>query len=231
MLAERDRGIRSVYTPMSTPLECRVGCECTSSSTGWESDIGGSDRRLAELTEGPGGPPGPKTTRPPHDCSLKLPLICPTSLRARARNCTKCEWDAGGRDRRGRFNSSLAHFKNVALTRVNSQSRCRSRTPAQCMQNISGHPEDPRGHMRSEGCTRAREPGPSALRPTPSRSLAELVETTVPQALTAPGCGAPRPTSCPTPRLRTLGWGDFVTIASGKRVRIGAVNLRRRPDR
>jgi hypothetical protein len=31
--------------------------------------------------------------------------------------------------------------------------------------------------------------------------------------------------------LRTLGWGDFVTIASGKRVRIGAVNLRRRPDR
>jgi hypothetical protein len=55
----------------------------------------------------------------------------------------------------GRFNSSLAHFENVALTRVNSRSHCRARSLAQHMHNISGCPEGPRGHMWAEGGTRA----------------------------------------------------------------------------
>ena len=45
----------------------------------------------------------------------------------------------GHRHRRaGSFNSSLAHIRNVALARINSQSRCRSRGLAQHMYNISG---------------------------------------------------------------------------------------------
>ena len=47
---------------------------------------------------------------------------------------------------RGRFNSSLAHFKNVALTMVNSQSRCRSRTLAHHMHDIFSCPLRPRSY-------------------------------------------------------------------------------------
>jgi hypothetical protein len=54
-------------------------------------------------------------------------------------NLSRKALSEGHRYRRaGSFNSSLAHRRKVALSRVNSQGHCRSRSLAQHMHNISG---------------------------------------------------------------------------------------------
>ena len=101
----------------------------------------------------------------------------------------------GHRHRRaGSFNSSLAHQTNVALTRVNSQSHCRSRTLAQHMHNISGGSGAAaasrlilvaaRSHARGQAFSRAfakRANGP----PTSASSRGSPCSTTAPWSSTS----------------------------------------------
>jgi len=107
------------------------------------------------------GDPNTDSPRIPHDKVTKMTDSCHKTL-SEGHHHPPAE----------RFKSSLGHVRIVALTRVNSQSHCRSRNPAQHMHNISWRWLRPGGLVWAEGCTQ----GTAGSRPSRPRLVPPPVE-------------------------------------------------------